>query len=186
MLYNRLLIGIAVGVAIGMFAVYFGLGGYKFDNWIADALLAFGMYIIGFVSKVVKDKSKKLLHDYNNNHYVQIINRRSDTVYLYWGDGKSDSFGYGEEIPLEPNHAVCRKVLTKTRTITKEQPCVIISCQKNGMTNALNTFQNVGIIWDFNQKQVRKVFEVGNDGVRERDPKEELRWINGSTDIYQN
>ena len=166
-------VGLLTAVAV-LLGIKIAQDGFDMD-W-GDVAFSACCVVIG----VLFNNYFQLTSNYNNVCYITLENRRNVPVFLQWGTAGDGNYGFTDYIQLDPNHAICRRVMTGHSSLSSRRPCARI-CQ-----DKLSTRGNITmILWDPEESCYTKVYQITDEGVAEFRNPDQRSWHDGQLQTYQ-
>lgn len=166
---------ILVAAVVACVAIKISLDGYQI--WEDRGGIA--MSIAAFISCLLMTDYMDRLRDAHNVTYIILENRTNMIMYVQWGSAEEKAFGYGEYIPLEPEHCIALKVGQGMLRSTL-RPCVRIAQNRNNMD------RNVTIVlWDPKEPYHTKLYQITDQGVIEIGNPTIRGWFTGDLRVWQ-
>ena len=110
---------------------------------------------------------------------IILENRLTRTVFVQWGKVGDKQHGYGDHIPLEPNHAISRDC-RYSHSQYYNRPCARVSQERD------STEKNVTIILGETSDSCHtKLYQISEEGITEYLNPTERNWHAGELKIYQ-
>jgi hypothetical protein len=176
MIFSTSLIVLLIAILLGAWFILDDSNESDELSW-NDAIFGAITALVGYLFNTFVEFVKEYRY---SSTLTLIENRMKETVYVQWGTQKEDCWGFGDFLPLEPNHVVSRKVKHGNLRYFSKAPCVKISQDKN------STYKNATIIlFEPSELYHTKVYEVTENGIQEFRNPDHRHWHMGDMKCYQ-